>query len=399
MPIDPTLVKEDPDEYWGEPFANALVDVGNNGAVLAPITLRELTMLRFINTVTDKPDWVTKVLDETIIAKWKEESIGLSNPSIHSEMTEQMFNYCISELHHRAKEFPSSPRGAIRVFNGDVCKSDTAVSNETKLALQKAVKVLEDVPESQKDWHPGSDGKVLDLVHPSLFPLVYGVSKILPVGAPVTTLEDCIKRCGEGNIIPVQDESSRLSDEDAWSDKFQWLPCEVDISGEKPRVISYINNLHPKRHRELYLLVEDIIDAAIPLWEKTLVFREDLASTPARITYTSCTYNPDPESWAEEDQIQPEEDEDEDDFHDRKYEWIKAIRRLVKPEPVEQFDLSILERRPFSLRQDFGSLPLQVIVKLANIELTPEKPKYEGVVDGCLYIDQNESICATAIYY
>jgi hypothetical protein len=290
-----------------------------------------------------------------------------------------MFNYCISELQHRAKEHPNSLRGSIRAFNGDVYKSDTAVSEETKLALQKAVKVLEDVPESQKDWHPGSDGKVLDLVHPSLFPLVYGISKILPVGAPITSLEDCIKRCGEGNVIPVQTDSNRFSDENAWSDKFQWLPCEVDISGEKPRIVSYINNLHPKHHRELYRLVEDIIDASIPLWERTLVSADDLVDTPARITYTTgCTYDPDPESWAEEDQIQPEEDEDEWDFMDRKREWIRQTRKVEQPEPSEQFEPSVLEREPLSLKEKYGDLPLQVIVKLANIELTPEKPEYEG---------------------
>lgn len=33
---------------------------------------------------------------------------------------------------------------------------------------------LEDVHEGDKDWHPRSNGLVLDLVHPSLYPLVYG---------------------------------------------------------------------------------------------------------------------------------------------------------------------------------------------------------------------------------
>jgi len=48
--------------------------------------------------------------------------------------------------------------------------------------------------------------------------------------------------------------------------------------------------------------------------------------------------------------------------------------------------------------RDYGHRGLQVIVKLANIELTPEKPEYEGGtwhVEGQL----NEHICATALYY
>lgn len=60
--------------------------------------------------------------------------------------------------------------------------SDVIVSFETKIALRSAVAPLEDVSDDQKDWHPGSDGKVLDLVHPSLFPLMYGKSKYLAIG-------------------------------------------------------------------------------------------------------------------------------------------------------------------------------------------------------------------------
>lgn len=77
----------------------------------------------------------------------------------------------------------------------------------------------------QKDWHPGSGEKVLDLVHPSLFPLVYGQTRILPDS--LVDPDDCIERCGEGmvSIPPAADEL--LSS--AWSRKFQWLPCNVDI--------------------------------------------------------------------------------------------------------------------------------------------------------------------------
>jgi hypothetical protein len=262
-----------------------------------------------------------------------------------------MFDYCISELRFRAKGHPNSPNGAIRVYNGDVYKSDTAISEETKLALQKAVRILEDVPAAQKDWHPGSDGKVLDLVHPSLFPLIFGTSKILPIGAPVATLEDCIKRCGEGEVVPDPNSETPgldVHDEDAYSAKFQWLPCEVDISEERPKILTYINNLHPQHHKELYGLMEDLIQAAIPLWNLTLVQSGELFCTPSRIKYSECT-------------------------------WIGDTRVPEQPEPDEEFDLSILQREaPANLREKYGDRPLQVIVKLANIELTPEKPEYEG---------------------
>ena len=52
------------------------------------------------------------------------------------------------------------------------------------------------------------------------------------------------------------------------------------------------------------------------------------------------------------------------------------------PEPEGEFDPSKRSRSYLGpwipLRDKFRDSGLQVIVKLANIELTPEKPRYEG---------------------
>lgn len=178
------------------------------------------------------------MFDKTIVQKWRAEV-----KSSGQDFTDAMFEYCIQELEYRAEKFkPNAPEGAIIVFDGKVVKSDYAISEEDKLALQTALKPLENVPEGQKDWHPGSDGKVLDLVHPSLYPLVYGKTKVLPVGSQVSTLDDCISRCGEGTVIPPPTRAKRStyqtyagSNYDPYSEKFQWLPCEVDISGDHPK--------------------------------------------------------------------------------------------------------------------------------------------------------------------
>jgi hypothetical protein len=132
-----------------------------------------------------------------------------------------------------------------------VVKSDVAVPTDVKEALQAAARELEAVPEKYKDWHPGSDGKVLDLVHPSLFPLIYGRSRVLE--DRLIGINDCIENCGKGVVVPVRDEretqlpglSSHSSqsfrsgggDQSSapYSKDFQWLPCEVDISAEDGR--------------------------------------------------------------------------------------------------------------------------------------------------------------------
>jgi hypothetical protein len=116
------------------------------------------------------------------------------------DVTQEMADWVIAELRYKAEIFKTV--GAVSAYDGDVVKSDTAVSTELKKSLQDAVKDLEDVPEYAKDYHPGSEGKVLDLVHPSLFPLVYGLSRALPDS--LIGLNDCIDSCGKGHIVPIR---------------------------------------------------------------------------------------------------------------------------------------------------------------------------------------------------
>ncbi|KAJ3550096.1 hypothetical protein NMY22_g630 [Coprinellus aureogranulatus] len=426
------------DLAWTPPdlLPNALTHTGYN-AVLPALTLREITMLNFMNTVTDKPEWVQKVFKDDIVQKWKSEAVKVDVP-VEDQMTEKMFEYCIQELRYRARHHDVSPNGAIQVFPGAVYKSDSAIPRSAQEALKRTVRPLEDVPEHEKDWHPGSDGKVLDLVHPSLYPLVYGLSKILPIGAPATTLEDCAQRCGEGQAVkelaaPLPLPPHRWARDNeklrAYSSSFQWLPCEVDISGEKPRIITYINNLHPQHHQELYSILEDIIAETIPSWNLSLAPLAIQGKTqkrfhfPRRILYKEVIYDPDPEmTGGDAEHPEPEEREGEpvsvyDDRLDAWYDWCERTRQVVLPEPPEEF-VPLEQPEPFSLKAALGNKPMQVIVKLANIELTPEKPDYKGgtwhvegkmvsvVLEPCDFklpadgrLLKNEAICASAIYY
>ena len=154
-----------------------------------------------------------------------------------------MANVVVEELRYRAESFKKS--GAWVVFEGDVVKSDTAVPSSVKEALQAASRKLSDIPEINKDWHPRSDGKVLDLVHPSLFPLIYGKSRILsnePIG-----LAACSSSCAKGITISIPPDEETCLDENQlqlngyhsrmdrhnttpYSKNFQWLPSDISLS-------------------------------------------------------------------------------------------------------------------------------------------------------------------------
>ena len=117
-------------------------------------------------------------------------------------------------------------------------KSDLAVPDDLRQKLCLAVAPLENIGDSDKDWHPGSEEQVLDLVHPSLYPLVYGQSRI--VTETVETTEESIERCGQGMVLPIPSEESVSNpyrkeaayftwhawDDKLWSRQFQWLPSE-----------------------------------------------------------------------------------------------------------------------------------------------------------------------------
>lgn len=134
----------------------------------------------------------------------------------------------------------------------------------------------------------------------------------------------------------------------------------------------------------------------------------------------------------EEDLMQESDEESEIDLEEYGLSgaadefYKRNIRKVVHPEPGVSFsyeqwkagltgnavvqkyksfaetvgDTSGDDHDYYSLRiqDDFRDEGLQVIVKLSSIELTPEKPEYEGGnyhIEGML----NEHIAATALYY
>jgi hypothetical protein len=183
----------------------------------------------------------TQIFDDKIVAKWKAEV--LSAPDI--DATESMITWCFDELRYKSKQFQVTR--AITAYDGDVVKSDNAIPSSLKQALKAAAAPLENVPKVYCDWHPGSEDTVLDLVHPSLFPVIYGRTKILRDS--IVGLDDCVERCGEGDTleVPPSNEAGLVTlyeprasafwnweaMQDPYSRKFQWLPCEVEFEGDK----------------------------------------------------------------------------------------------------------------------------------------------------------------------
>lgn len=203
------------------------------------------------------------------------------------DLSSKTMTWVIQELQQKTKLY--CQKGLVECFDQSIIKSDTAISTDLRLALKDAVTHLEEATEG-KDYEPGSDNKVVNIVDPALFPVVYGRTHVLP--GQLLGLKDCLDRVGEGVVLPITQENENftriatvnaeiaetveghMKTEDRFmlSTEFQWLPFDVELMpGSECRILSYINNIHPINHRDLYERLESVIAHTIPLWEQSLI--------------------------------------------------------------------------------------------------------------------------------
>ncbi|KAG0196879.1 hypothetical protein BGX28_009646 [Mortierella sp. GBA30] len=151
-------------------------------------------------------------------------------------LRKEQIDYVFKELdwyaEERRKQADLGIATPIEVGIDGTRRSDGLIPPGLKERLLVCVKKLKNIPDNLKDWHPSSK-QVLDLVHPS---------------------------------------SSKVRwDERYCLQKFQWLPTDFDISCEgKVEMKSYINNLHPVEHSDMYSVLEEIFEKFIPLFEDVL---------------------------------------------------------------------------------------------------------------------------------
>ena len=328
---------------------------------VAPVrTVRELEMMRLSAAIRGKSQWQQKMRDLDIVGRWSREAAG-------SGMTQAQIRYVLDELAYYAGLRDESTGIEVSSVDG-VWQSDALIDDALRARLRAAARVLEDVPAAEQDWHPGSDGQVRDLVHPSLYCLVRGVSR--PDDAPWPS--------------PANNDARY-----AYSQKFQWLPTDVDVTDSGDVIFrSYVNNVDPVRHHALESVLPDLFARMLPLLANVLT---DLRRPrPVRIDV-------DPFTWyADTEPTEPTDDSDEareafdaawDEWWDNRRPVIPDAPVFEPPSPVDDSD-----------RVDLTGRRLQVIVKLATIHLTPEKPEYPG---GSWHVEAmlNECIVATGIYY
>ncbi|KAI0634693.1 hypothetical protein C8Q77DRAFT_1054929 [Trametes polyzona] len=379
-----------------------------------PVPLVELRLRRFARTIREKPRWWEKVHDPVIVARWTREIVEHDRACIdelwggerrfdagsgekqwpRDPITEAQLRYLFDELRFYASQ-RDEETGISETTIPMVYESSTLIPPALKESLGTLAQQLEDVSEDEKDWHPGSDEQVLDLVHPSLFCLRIGRSF---VHDPHPGRADPLKRLTEEDYFRQRPDIQKRHPLSEWqrgnnepflpfeftvSKAYQWLPTDFAVS-ESGQVTpqGYINNLNPALHTEGYQTISFILERFIPMFERVVA---DQLSPPRPLVFPI-----DPEDWHSHPEAEWPEglERREADEWERVHRWplIPDARPFEPPHPEDRVTLSLKGRT------------LQVIVKMANIELTPTNPRYPG---GSWHVEgmANERIVATGLFY
>jgi len=353
-----------------------------------PKSLREQDLLQFMAEIRRKPEWTTKIFNEKIVSKWRSEVLS---------MEEAIFQFGIDECRYYASKATKACK--ISAVDG-VYESDHIIDSDLRSSLQFYIQNVIDTMDP--DWHPKSNDLVLDIIHPSLFPVIYGTSKfytdekLKELNLNPLDIKSYTRNHHMAELVEVPEVKkpnnyfgSRSEDK---STLYQWLPADVTVTKHSAKFTSYINNLHPDVHPELYDVLGKLVYHFCPLFEAvfnhaTLPYYE---RDEGNNGYTV-------RKVKEIIDLREGEDSDEDmrSYFARIPLRIDPWCNKFKSEKCETLGENAIVLIP---ENDSDLTKLQIVVKAANIHLTPDKSYYGG---GSWHVEgmKNERIVATGLYY
>ncbi|KZV69672.1 hypothetical protein PENSPDRAFT_608397 [Peniophora sp. CONT] len=360
-----------------------------------PSPANERNMCALSAVLRSKPQWWIKYTCPDIRARWKSEAVGAPVPYGDIPLNEDEVDYVLDELaHYAAMRDPAT--GVEASIATRIWQSDNLIDDGLREELLVCVKKLENVSDELKDWHPRANGQVLDLVHPSMYPAIYGrtlISSSFPRPRETPRLQYTVEPSSITLPVPYGETFKLDSDfyqhltsnfHDAadigaafLSKRFQWLPTDFAVSpdGMSARALGYINNLEPCTHATTYQVLENLVARFVPLWERVL--GETAAGYLPPVRTKGLYKQKYARRWTEEEFMSGEGPP-----------FVIVLPRLR----------GSFEGHPAPATVRLNGRILQVIVKLANIHLTTENPEYPGGswhVEGMI----NEAIVSTGIYY
>ncbi|KAJ2696946.1 hypothetical protein FB645_006067 [Coemansia sp. IMI 203386] len=265
-------------------------------------TTTEMKMIRASAEIRSSPEWEDELDNKTIREQW------IAEMKSNRGLTDKQAAYVIAELFYYAKL-----QAAARSCGGDAKLSGvnmlwyTDIPESSGLAQEfnaSLSKMLKTMPKAHYYRPARNKGRFISerLVDPSLYSLVYESTPILskPMSSPQEAL--CLPSYGtvpgsiEGWRQAVCDLNASMAKKDKSKDSEQsattaanfvsfnekyleladptaghWLPTDIYVNQDgSVDFKSYINNIHPEEHADMYVSISKIISKAIPLLEQVL---------------------------------------------------------------------------------------------------------------------------------
>lgn len=253
-----------------------------------------------VEQVKNKKDWIHKYL--LLCEKWKQECLSdtmrISEASVEVafKILEDLRNdflglvtccgHCTKKKSHKKSDDEcdygndcSCPCSHCCTnkdsVEKDVCLvKDHLIPLELREELRQEISKLENVDESKKDYHPGSNNQVLDLIHPSLYCYHYAHSVlkedspfILESNPDILWIPTWFKKQRTQNTTHfVQQNSQHESDsikDQAEKQNQHSAEIDFDITYE-----SYINNICEVKQKNLANVICKVMCYFVPMWEQ-----------------------------------------------------------------------------------------------------------------------------------
>ncbi|KAJ8326658.1 hypothetical protein O5D80_005386 [Batrachochytrium dendrobatidis] len=330
-------------------------------------TLVEMRYIQYLQSILCNPMWWIDITNQHIVEQWRTDSLD-------QNISPSTFNLALEQLGVFVKQLVcSGSDGLGTIVPGPV---ELTYILDNGIPDNVHTRLMTNVSDIEHGSNHNTGQMVHNLIDASMYSVVYGQTMIVPLSIrfKYTTMVPC-------DILLstrlVSDTPIIRDDPKFISRKFQCLPSEFRVEQDGSVTInSYINNLNPIWHRDMYKCIAKIFKCFVPMFES--LFRT-IHPMFKYINIHNGIKGYKPPNQSDRGGMQPN---------------TQVIRPVYVPTLPEHFQSKYESAKPVSLR----GRNLQVIVKLTNIQLTPSKPKYD---EGNWHNEGpiNESIVAVGLYY
>ncbi|KAJ8323136.1 hypothetical protein O5D80_008194 [Batrachochytrium dendrobatidis] len=330
-------------------------------------TLVEMRYIQYLQCILCKPMWWIDITNQHIVEQWRADSLDRN-------ISPSTFNLALEQLEVFVKQLVcNGSDGFGTIVPGPV---ELTYILDNGIPDNVYTRLMTNVSDIEHGSNHNTGQMVHNLIDASMYSVVYGQTMIAPLSIRLkyTTMVPCDILLSTRLVsdTPIIDSSPEFI-----SCKFQCLPSEFRVEQDGSVTInSYINNLNPIWHRDMYKCIAKIFKCFVPMFESLFRTMDPMFRY---IDIYNGTDGYESSSQSDHDDMEPD---------------TRVTRPVYVPTLPEHFKSKYESAKPVSLR----GRNLQVIVKLTNIQLTPSKPKYD---EGNWHIEGpiNESIVATGLYY